>query len=177
MSLTEAIKFGFLSAQLTTEEMFQLAKRLINNDINIINSALFNYIKNIQTSNINDIISNIILSRKKKPKPIPSQHIKLDQLPKRLIGVIASFLQQNDFFKDYTDFSQTNRWIYLGCNSPNLMQQLSLTDVNDYSLVNLALYPSVKHLKINLPQHQKLFPTQPAAPVMNQLKWLMLNAR
>eukprot|EP01084_Bolivina_argentea_P130647 230625_1 len=132
MSLKTAINFRFLINQLTQTETHQFINELL--DPNIIITALFNHIleesthKQFNGDHINDIISNIILSRKKKPKPtIPIQTIQLNQLPKRLIGVISSFITQ----KDYIHFSQNNRWIYLGCNTPNLLQELNLIKITN----------------------------------------------
>ncbi len=79
-----------------------------------------------------------------------SDNIKLDSIPKSLIGVIASFLNQ----KNYINFSKCNRYIYLGCNTPNLMQELNLYEIN--ASVNLCLYPSIKHFKLNFNKVSKL---------------------
>eukprot|EP01083_Nonionella_stella_P181140 647883_1 len=73
-----------------------------------------------QLNSFNESLSNIIQSRKEKPKAIPTRNIKLSQLPRAVIGHTASFLSQ----LDYVDFSMSNRSIYLGCNSPNLLYEL-----------------------------------------------------
>eukprot|EP01084_Bolivina_argentea_P300220 517604_1 len=135
MALTEAIRFRWLESQLSTNECHQFVNKLLHQNRDIIAQALFKQIlKDTNEHNgieINNIISKVIQSRQNKPKPIATQNIKLDQLPKRLIGVIASFCNQNDYF----DFSFTNRFVYLGCNSPNLLQELDLNEINNYSTV------------------------------------------
>eukprot|EP01084_Bolivina_argentea_P194917 334508_1 len=120
MALTQAVRFRWLETQLTIKECHQFMNKLLDQNRDMIMKALFNQIlketneEQCNGNKINNIISKIIQSRKKKPKPIGIQNIKLNQLPKGLIGVIASFLNQYDYFH----FSFTNRFIYLGCNSP-----------------------------------------------------------
>eukprot|EP01083_Nonionella_stella_P283220 963848_1 len=81
---------------------------------------------------MNTLMSNIILSREKEKEQnktvvglTDSPNIKLDCLPKRLVGEISSFLSQSD----YINLSKTNRFIYMGCNSPNKLLELRLMDV------------------------------------------------
>eukprot|EP01084_Bolivina_argentea_P286152 490838_1 len=171
MSLSKAVKFQFLAAQLTENETSLFINKLFQNHPKHINMALFNHMLNVLTTaesdNINELISNIIQSRKKKPKPIKKQNIKLDSIPKSLIGVIASFLNQ----KNYINFSKCNRYIYLGCNTPNLIQVLILYK-KPHSSVNLCLYPSIKCLVMNMNSMNKLMINTSIndAPVINQLK-------
>eukprot|EP01084_Bolivina_argentea_P300221 517605_1 len=156
MALTEAIRFRWLESQLSTNECHQFVNKLLHQNRDIIAQALFKQIlKDTNEHNgieINNIISKVIQSRQNKPKPIATQNIKLDQLPKRLIGVIASFCNQNDYF-DFSFkipplYSITPIYaitpcihifptplIYLGCNSPNLLQELDLNEINNYSTV------------------------------------------
>eukprot|EP01084_Bolivina_argentea_P136758 240856_1 len=122
MSVKKAIKFRFLAAQLRTQETHLFVNRLIDINKNTIISALFHQMistpithdQSATTDHINEIISNIILSRQEKPKAIQTQNVKLDQIPQKLISVISSFL----YLYEYIDFSQTSRFIYLGCNTP-----------------------------------------------------------
>eukprot|EP01083_Nonionella_stella_P096570 271509_1 len=90
MSTVEGIRFRHLAAQLTSIETKQFIYKLFDLDINIFINALFHYItqsppdciNNIHT--ITNLISNIILSRKKKrktPKVIPTSSIKFNELP------------------------------------------------------------------------------------------------
>eukprot|EP01084_Bolivina_argentea_P286150 490836_1 len=149
MSLSKAVKFQFLAAQLTENETSLFINKLFQNHPKHINMALFNHMLNVLTTaesdNINALISNIIESRKKNQQQMRKQSLKLDCVPKPLVGVIASFLDQ----WDYIDFSKCNRYIYLGCNTPNLMQQLILFK-KAHSSINLCLYPSIKSLVLEL---------------------------
>eukprot|EP01084_Bolivina_argentea_P081344 147307_1 len=116
MSVEKAIQFRHLSSQLTLTERQQFLKQL---PIDIVNTALFQYfIKSSNNQHIdstNHLLTKIIRSRKKKPSTITTLNVKLDKLPKQLICVISSFLQQYD----YINFSKLNRFIFLGCNTPN----------------------------------------------------------
>eukprot|EP01084_Bolivina_argentea_P052373 96227_1 len=152
MSVNKAIKFRYLAAQLTNEETHFFINKLIENHTNTILNALFHQMAKVrindssENDSINNIISNIILSREKKPKIFVPQNIKLDQIPQKLIGIISSFLNQHE----YIHFSQLNRFIYLGCNTPNTLQVLNLRKTKNYSSVNLYLFPSLKELKLNV---------------------------
>eukprot|EP01084_Bolivina_argentea_P286151 490837_1 len=162
MSLSKAVKFQFLAAQLTENETRLFINSVLQNHSQYIKMALFHRIT----------ILNIIQTRKKKPKPIKKQNIKLDSIPKSLIGVIASFLNQ----KNYINFSKCNRYIYLGCYTPNLMQELILDD-KDHSSVNLCLYPSITYLHFNLQSTHELMRNTSITnvPVINQLEAMALN--
>ena len=48
--------------------------------------------------------------------------MKLDLLPKAVIGYTASFLHNNDYF----NLCKVNRYLYLSCNSPNTLRWLRL---------------------------------------------------
>eukprot|EP01084_Bolivina_argentea_P126538 224031_1 len=115
MSLSKAVKFQVLVNQLTQNEICSFINKLFEDHPKCIQMGLFYYLlhtpPNNESNNINKLISNIIQSRKKKPKQTTKQNIKLDSVPKPLIGVIASFMSQFD----YIDFSKCNRYIYLGC--------------------------------------------------------------
>eukprot|EP01083_Nonionella_stella_P099493 279750_1 len=148
MALCKAVQFRFLHAQLTKPERSQFLCTLQNINVDIIASALFHCIMHgspnnqpnsyahyrISTSTslqvhyfitdaveMNTLMSNIILSREKEKEQnktvvglTDSPNIKLDCMPKRLVGEISSFLSQSD----YINLSKTNRFIYMGCNSP-----------------------------------------------------------
>eukprot|EP01083_Nonionella_stella_P150753 480760_1 len=118
MSLTKAIEFRYLIMQLTHEERVGFLSKLAQTHMDIILTTLFTHL--VQTNQINEAthfnesLSNIINSRKEKPKAVPINNIQIHQLPRALIGHTASFLKQCD----YITFSLSNRSIYLGCNSP-----------------------------------------------------------
>eukprot|EP01083_Nonionella_stella_P154491 497853_1 len=116
---------------------------------NVILSAILQYVLRSnqidEVPHFNELVSNIIRSREGKPKQLAPKDMKLHEFPRPVIGYIASFL----YHWDYIDFSMTNRSIYLGCNSPNVLQELSLRKVKDYSDVCFASFPSVKTLFID----------------------------
>eukprot|EP01083_Nonionella_stella_P143981 448584_1 len=125
---------------------------------------------------MNNIMSNIILSQKKEQKQNiavfdDSPIIKLDRIPKRLVGEISSFLSQSD----YINLSKTNRFIFTGCNSPNQLQTLQLIKINNYSGINLELYSSVRQLSLNMSIFNQLMPHITRPSVLNQLESLLLS--
>eukprot|EP01083_Nonionella_stella_P281501 957813_1 len=133
MSLTKAIKFQHLISQLTHEECIGFLSKLVDSHMEIIVGSLFcHFVKANQNqinqlNSFNESLSNIIQSRKEKPKAISPRNMKLSQLPRAIIGHTASFL----YHHDYIDFSMSNRCIYLGCNSPSLLHALDVTDIPD----------------------------------------------
>eukprot|EP01083_Nonionella_stella_P176341 616687_1 len=134
--------------QLTHEERVGFLSKLAQTHMDIILTTLFTHL--VQTNQINEAthfnesLSNIINSRKETPKAVPTNNIQIHQLPRALIGHTASFLKQCD----YITFSLSNRSIYLGCNSPNLLHELDLFG-RDYSPFNLTAFPSVQILQID----------------------------
>ena len=85
-----------------------------------------------------------------------------------MIGYTASFLTQCNYF----NLSACNRSIYLGCNTPNLLQELNLFSNNiDFTKINLELYPSIKDLTIKLDNFNKIL----KKGQLNQLQCLCLN--
>eukprot|EP01083_Nonionella_stella_P154490 497852_1 len=149
MSLTQAIRFHHLITQLTSTECNQFLSTMAHSHSNVILSAFFQYVlqsnKTHEVARFNESLSNIIRSREGKPKQLAPKDMKLHEFPRPVIGYVGSFLYQHD----YIDFSMTNRSIYLGCNSPNVLQELSLRKVKDYSDVCFASFPSVKTLFID----------------------------
>eukprot|EP01083_Nonionella_stella_P059641 156029_1 len=148
MSLIKAIHFRHLSSQLTDQERLQFLSQLVHSHTDIIFTSLFHHLSKPnqinEVTDINNRLSDIIESRKDKPKPLCTKLIQLHQFPEAIIGYVASFLQQ----KIYIHFSMTNRFIYLACNSPNGLQQLILSCFRDYSCIKLSSFPSVKTLRI-----------------------------
>eukprot|EP01083_Nonionella_stella_P092155 257881_1 len=148
MSLTKAIQFRHLITQLTNVERTGFLSKLLDSHVDMIISSLFrHFVKANQIDELNAFnasLFDIIQSRKEKPKAISTRNVRLYQLPRAIIGHTASFLQQ----KDYIHFSMSNRFIYLGCNSPNLLQKLNLYSITDYSSISLSSFPSVNFLYI-----------------------------
>eukprot|EP01083_Nonionella_stella_P185416 675978_1 len=151
MSLTKAIKFQYLFSQLTHEECVGFLSKLVDSHMDIIVGSLFCHFVKANQNQINELnsfnesLSNIIQSRKEKPKAISPRNMTLSRLPRAIIGHTASFLEPYD----YIDFSMSNRSIYLGCNSPNLLHALNVTDITDCLCIDLSSFPSIKTLSID----------------------------
>eukprot|EP01083_Nonionella_stella_P202662 740209_1 len=176
MSLTKRIQFRFLIAQLSNGERVAFLSKLIDSHTHVILASLFDYLTEPdrihELNDFNQSLSGIIQSRKEKPKTICTANIQLHQFPRAIIGYVASFLNQWDYF----DFSLCNRSTYLGCNSPNLLQKLDLTDIDDSdSFINLALFPSVKSLTID-PSRVDDTDIDFGSQTLDQVSELRLNA-
>eukprot|EP01083_Nonionella_stella_P167231 561478_1 len=172
MSLTKVIEFRHLITQLTHGERVAFLSELVESRLDIVLSGLFHHFA--QSNQINEVnhfnksLSDIIQSRKVKPETVSTRNIKLHQFPTAIIGYTASFLNQ----LDYINFSMSNRSIYLGCNSPNLLHALDLTKISDYSSIDLASFPSVTNLQID---PSKVLSSQPFdLPLFNQVMTLEL---
>ena len=74
------------------------------------------------------------------------QTVKLDSMPRRLIGHCASFLDQ----KTYGILSLCNRAVYLGCNTPSKLTQVNVTYIShsDKLPLDLSRFPFATNLKI-----------------------------
>eukprot|EP01083_Nonionella_stella_P302024 1039465_1 len=146
MSLPNAIKFRHLISQLTHEECVSFVSKLVHSHLDIVVTSLFRHFAKTKQTNplnsFNESLSDIIQSRKEKPKAISFNNIKMNQLPTTIIGITASFLPQCDYF----NFSSSSRSIYLGCNSPNLLHDLNVNESEDYSCINLQRFTSVHSL-------------------------------
>eukprot|EP01083_Nonionella_stella_P166687 558027_1 len=181
MALNKAIQFRHLITQLTHQERIQFLSKLVGSHLDIILTSLFRYLlKSNQLDEVNEFnkeLSDIIQSRKDKPAPLCTRNIKLDEFPRAIIGYSASFLDQ----LDYINFSLSNRSTYLGCNSPNTLQELNLKDILDYSAINLTSFPSIRCLHIDpfkTAQSQQRFSVAiDDASIFNQISELRLNAK
>ena len=87
-------------------------------------------------------IAATIIRQRKPPKR------RFVDLPKSLIGEIASYLKQKSFVR----FARTNHKIFADCHSPNALTNLDLIGLTDYSLIPLGNYPNLRRLKFRLPQ-------------------------
>ena len=170
MSVLEAVRFRYLANQLSKSEKLDCIIQLINEPDEIITTALFKHFVYNETDakNVNDMISTIIRKRDEILDE-PQEH-KLDMIPSPLIAHIGSFLNQ----WDYIDLSKSNRSIYLGCNEPNMMQQLRLYDDHECSNIKLKLYPSIKYFHLELQHFNKLSPPTTSKCIFNQLDGLKL---
>ena len=149
MTVASVIDFRNLASQLTDEERQAFINKLAVTHSELIIHTLSTYfihqstIKNAADScngKCIEIISNIIQSR--DTDDVAQESRKLDSLPRRLIGVCGSFLDQ----KSYAALSRCNRSTYLGCNTPNV-----LTDLNvnyNHSNLDLSTFPFAKKLTL-----------------------------
>lgn len=130
MSPTQIINFHHLTSQLTVAETKEFFSRLIDDyptkTATLLFKALATHFKresgevDTNVSGVTQIASDIIQSRDLTNQSINEEPIKLDTLPRRLIGVTASFLPQ----REYASFSRCTRSIYLASNSPHLLQKV-----------------------------------------------------
>eukprot|EP01084_Bolivina_argentea_P053596 98385_1 len=154
-SLTIAIKFRHLFKQLNRDECDQFLFKLTGKyGTNFIGSLLFNswspnaksIISNDQMTTIVQMISNIMQLRDNISN---TNNFKIDTINHQLIGEIASYLS----YQDHSKFSECNRAIYIGCNSPNSLQEIPYAwppwGIN-YSLIHLSRYSSLKMLSFPL---------------------------
>ena len=152
MSVANGIHFRYLASQLTEQEIQTFISSL-NEDLVI--NALFYYVVYQSKADsfiepaydVTQTVSNIIQSR--KPAETETKGIKLDQLPQRLIGNVASYLKGTS----YEALSQCTRAIYLGCNTPNLLQSLSVNSENQVikdKITKMPRYPFAKHIRLDV---------------------------
>eukprot|EP01083_Nonionella_stella_P063937 166183_1 len=103
MSLTKAIEFRHLSAQLTHEERVGFLSKLVRTHMDVLCTSLFTHIVKTnqirEANHFNEALSDIINSRKETPKAIPTNNIQIHQLPRALIGYTASFLKRHEKIK------------------------------------------------------------------------------
>eukprot|EP01083_Nonionella_stella_P156236 505686_1 len=124
--LSKSLKFRTLCAQLTPFETKLFINSVVDVNGTVLFSALFHLIsssctyKDIDADSLNHMVSNIILSRKTKQKQNAMVTKTIDGLPPALIGHTASFLPQSDYIK----LSTCTRSLFIGCNTPNQMQEL-----------------------------------------------------
>ena len=150
MPLTKAIQFSSLASQLTAAESVSFIKDVADSNHQIITDALSSYFRNLPPDDdrvtLNDqyikSISTIIQSRDAQTEENSS--ITFDSLPRRLIGVCGSFLEQQSF----QCLSRANRAIYLGCNTPIVLTELAkhYRFADELRLFNFSVFPFVKRL-------------------------------
>eukprot|EP01083_Nonionella_stella_P145906 458196_1 len=161
--VSKALKFRALCAQLTPTETKSFINSVIDVNGTVLFSALFHLIlssctyKDFDADDLNRMVSNIILSRKKKQKQDATVACpKIDGLPPALIGHTASFLPQSDYIK----LSTCARSLFIGCNTPNQMQELNLLkrEWKHHPTIDLSQFPSIKHLAIHYHKLGELLP-------------------
>ena len=158
MSVVAGVRFRHLISQLTEQETKSFILQL---DPNLITKALFYYVihqsttaapDGKQTDDVTLMVSDVIQSRKPltTEKDIEDTKCKsLDTLPQRVIGKVASYLQEGS----YKVLSYTNRAIYIGCNTPNLLQDLTVDAENQAvtdKITKMPRYPFAKHVHVTV---------------------------
>ena len=156
MSLPEVIRFNHLSQQLTNTETTRFISQLCagNSDL-IIKSLSTQFLlqkdnEQNEAKKANKLISNLIQNRSKQEQPEQSElksqknKLKLNDLPKELIGIAASFLNNVDYF----DLCKTNRYLYLCCRSIITLQHLSLY-INEPIPIQSSPMPQLKSIKLS----------------------------
>lgn len=167
--LSQGIQFRSLLDRLDRNEFMRLMNRIYDEyQSTLFGASMLSHLTksspNVYDQNMHDLnfmnsaISTIIRSRNTATTDTSNhsaheeeeQVIALGDLPRSIIGRIASSLQQNDYFH----FEQANRAMFTGCNSPNQLQELDLTAARYENLrtINLRRLWSVKHLKISVHQ-------------------------
>ena len=162
MSLPELVKFRDLADQLSQHETQQLLLHFSERHARLILSALFvHFQKNPESSQsvIGDMhrcISNIIETREKdntnEEDDDSGNPKRLYNLPRALIGVTASFLEQGE----YAFFSRTCRSIYLGCNAPNQLQSFDVSHLTGDAFLDLRRFEFAKCFKFSPAQLARL---------------------
>eukprot|EP01083_Nonionella_stella_P118658 354311_1 len=177
-SLDEVIRFRASVDKLTGTEFDQFILTLMQKcGRDIIITSLFTMFtsernRSSQTLDTTlNIIKQIIESRKTKPKPANSYEITMQSLPSALIGNLASYL----YFTDYESFQTVNRTVYIGCNTPNTLRRLDLSQINDYSQINLAKYLHLTHLSITLNAFNSFILPGNGETVCNRLQKMTLD--
>ena len=153
MAIAPAVEFRRLAAQLTeTETKTFITDFAASNPQLIIQALGALFINNAKHQNTTDAInvqcnkavSNIIQSRDSDDADVDA--VKLDSMPRAVIGHYASFLDQ----ESYRNVSLCNRTVYLGCNTPSNLAELSVRYVFDSDKLSLDLsrFPFATNLKI-----------------------------
>ena len=154
MTLVSAVEFRDLAAQLTVDETQSFISKLALSDPQLIISALSsrfiwqsrNNGDDHQNTQCNDSISTIIRSRKEEGHKVINE--RLDTLPRRLIGICASYLDQ----RAHAALSACNRATFLGCNSPIMLTELSVwyEGTSEHQYPDLSIFPFCNKLTLRV---------------------------
>ena len=147
--------------QLFTQNDLLIYKMLFNQCIN----NKFDAQKLIQRISKKMLVKKGINKQKKK--------IALNNLLNCIIGSVASYLHQFD----YTEFSKTNRKIYIACNTPNMLQTLNLNMIRPFTKVPIELYTSIKYLELSIAKFIDFNLDRHCNNIFLKLKTLKLNGQ
>ena len=148
--LIRPIQFGSLIAQLTAVEITSFINN-VNREI-LIDALSCYFIHAARASNkermehndiFNGAVSSIIESRNHQ-EAIPML-LQLDALPSGLIGACGSYLEQ----RSYARLSTTNRYIYLGCNTPSTLKEVTVRYLSPavYQIFNCSTISNARTLR------------------------------
>lgn len=179
------ITLRFLGSELNDAETHQLMNKILKIcGKDEILSMLFNYYlaqyqKNgkhdDELSDINDSISSILNTREAANEPNdPSAKVEvipiaINSMPAALIGECASYLK----FRDYENFAQCDRKVYIGCYSPSRLVEIDF--VNDYYECNLFQFPSIESLRLRIGSFNDYIASHPSQMKMSRLKHLNID--
>eukprot|EP01084_Bolivina_argentea_P273586 466071_1 len=158
--LPSLIKFRELNDQLSQVEFKEFLLQMTGPTYRkIIISSIFTTFNNNPTTHLqieqintlNNIMNQIIESRQDDEDIKP---LKIEYLPKNLIGEIASYLDQ----KHYSYFIQTNRKLYMNCNQPKTLQQIHINSKTNYKHINFAKYSTIKQISFKMKSIQLIVP-------------------
>ena len=154
MALVPAIEFRNLWAQLSAKETLKFTIHLIVSHPHLLIELLsYRFINQSKRSTEDPLhshcigaISSIILSRDKSDTK--SDVAKFDALPLRIIGLCSAYLDQ----KSNRRLSVCSRSIYLGANSPVMLQHFDLEYAFKFNCppVDISLFPMVNNLALRI---------------------------
>lgn len=132
MAVTAGITFRHLINQLDESQRKQFIVNLATSNPDLVITALFNHFTRRSTKSTDDsmrtnqTLSAIIESQENASDSTTETGscTNLDTLPQSLIGHTASYLPE----ESYKNLSITNRTVYLGCNVPNTLREIDLSD-------------------------------------------------
>eukprot|EP01084_Bolivina_argentea_P040894 75477_1 len=155
-TLVDSLRLTLLSNRLNHDEWSQLTTKLTSS---FGRAFILNAIKSLQSNDFKSVISmikEIIYSREEiSSEPFALANIQcIDQLSSGLIGNIATYLTA----KEYGRFEQSNRCLYISCNTPNKLQTINLSNKNVacYSTINLFKYSPGYYLQLDYEHTNKL---------------------
>lgn len=145
MKLVQAVEFRDLISQLTVKETQNFITKLALCEPQLVIDSLSSHFvrqsgnkgDHPENAQCNKIISTIIQSRHSNNNTADDE--RLDTLPRRIIGLCASYLDQ----LSYVALSTTNRSTYLGCNTPSTLQEVVLLyePESKISIPDLSAFP------------------------------------
>ena len=156
MPLTKAIEFSSLAGQLLPSERVSFVKDVALCHPEMMIDALSSYFTHIASNHKNVRLNNqfiksiatIIQSRDSQSESDEDTPMTFDALPRRLIGVCSSFLDQ----KSYSQLSSVNREVFLGCNTPIMLHEIKVAfDLpSDHKSFDFSAFPFARKLNLDV---------------------------